>query len=91
MDAWSPFQRIPRREYARLYPTVSGRLQANPGSAGYLFPNDEQEQDRQDMVHELTRLTMDCKLFFAPVKPKRVLDIGTGTGSWALAMGMDSA
>ena len=31
---------------------------------------------------------MDGKLYFAPVKaPKKVLDIGTGTGIWAMDFG----
>ena len=32
---------------------------------------------------------MKDKLFFSPItKPKRVLDIGTGTGVWAMEIGM---
>jgi methylase of polypeptide subunit release factors len=31
---------------------------------------------------------MDGKLYFAPIEsPKRVLDIGTGTGIWAMDFG----
>jgi cyclopropane fatty-acyl-phospholipid synthase-like methyltransferase len=54
----------------------------------YSFPNDEQENDRLDLQHHLFSLTLDGKLFNAPI-PKdkrlhRVLDVGTGTGIWAI-------
>ena len=37
----------------------------------------------------MVRLTMGGKLFFAPIgdKPGRILDIGTGTGIWAIDVG----
>lgn len=36
----------------------------------------------------MLRITMGNKLFLAPInKPKRILDIGTGTGIWAIEMG----
>lgn len=37
----------------------------------------------------MLRLTMDGKLFLAPLGPKpgRILDIGTGTGIWAIDVG----
>ncbi|KAI9727414.1 MAG: hypothetical protein M1834_008420 [Cirrosporium novae-zelandiae] len=54
----------------------------------YQFPNDEREQDRLDMVHHMFRLAMNDKLHFAPLPPDpaRILDVGTGTGIWAMEM-----
>jgi trans-aconitate methyltransferase len=54
----------------------------------YSFPNDEQENDRLDLQHHLFSLTFDGKLFTAPIPREkqlhRVLDVGTGTGIWAM-------
>ncbi|KAH8666774.1 S-adenosyl-L-methionine-dependent methyltransferase [Xylariales sp. PMI_506] len=52
----------------------------------YLLPNDAAEQDRLDLQHELFRLMYDGWLSLAPLPkaPKYVLDIGTGTGVWAI-------
>ncbi|KAF5013376.1 hypothetical protein FDECE_623 [Fusarium decemcellulare] len=52
----------------------------------YLLPNDDTEQDRMDLVHHLYRLLLGGQLFLAPIAndPKRVLDLGTGTGIWAM-------
>ncbi|GAB1214390.1 hypothetical protein ATERTT37_003552 [Aspergillus terreus] len=48
-------------------------------------PNDEQEQDRMDLSHHIYRMLLEGELNRAPVKnPARVLDIGTGTGIWAI-------
>ncbi|KAK3290873.1 S-adenosyl-L-methionine-dependent methyltransferase [Chaetomium fimeti] len=58
----------------------------------YSFPNDEREQDRLDMVHHAYFRTMEDRLFLAPVDPDaglRVLDVGTGTGMWAIHFGDD--
>lgn len=56
---------------------------------GYLLPNDETEADRLDMIHEMMLAIMDRKLFLAPIKsPQRVIDLGTGTGIWAIDFGM---
>jgi methylase of polypeptide subunit release factors len=49
------------------------------------------EQDRLDMTHHLHTLALDGKLHTAPIdKPdksvQRILDVGTGTGIWAVEM-----
>lgn len=56
---------------------------------GYLLPNDEAEAQRLDMMHEMMLLMMGQRLFLAPItdKPQQVLDLGTGTGIWALDFG----
>ncbi|KAL2870374.1 class I SAM-dependent methyltransferase [Aspergillus lucknowensis] len=54
----------------------------------YMFPNDEREQDRLDLHHHICNLTLGGELYRAPIKPglKRILDLGTGTGAWAIDM-----
>ncbi|KAH8674379.1 S-adenosyl-L-methionine-dependent methyltransferase [Tricladium varicosporioides] len=51
----------------------------------YLLPNDEEEQERLDLQHGLFWLTLNETLHLAPLSiTRRVLDMGTGTGSWAM-------
>ncbi|EKJ69832.1 hypothetical protein FPSE_09989 [Fusarium pseudograminearum CS3096] len=52
----------------------------------YPFPNDHKEQDRMDLGHHIYRLLLGGKLYLAPIgdNPKRVLDLGAGTGIWAI-------
>jgi ribosomal protein L11 methylase PrmA len=53
-----------------------------------VYPNDEQELDRLDMQHHLIKMVNHGRLFFAPLDhPKRILDIGTGSGIWPIEMG----
>ena len=52
------------------------------------MPTDEKEQDRLDMHHEILLQVMKGELLLAPLKdPHRILDIGTGTGIWAVDVG----
>merc|ERR1712000_207996 len=54
----------------------------------YQFPNDEPEQERENMKHAMIVHACNGKLHFAPlVKPRDILDVGTGTGIWAIDMG----
>ncbi|KIV98443.1 uncharacterized protein PV09_09741 [Verruconis gallopava] len=52
----------------------------------YLLPNDEQELNRLDLQHELFLHIGSRKLYIAPLPQdvQSVLDLGTGTGIWAI-------
>ncbi|KAL3600231.1 hypothetical protein FPOAC2_04464 [Fusarium poae] len=69
---------------------VDGGLRYHSYKQGkYLFPNDEAEQDREELKHNLTVYLCDDRLFFAPVehsleKGAEVLDLGTGIGRWCI-------
>ncbi|KAE9367019.1 S-adenosyl-L-methionine-dependent methyltransferase [Stipitochalara longipes BDJ] len=65
---------------------VHGRRYSAYKDSGYIRPNDETEVDRLDMFHHILKLVSNGKLYEAPL-PKdvqRVLDIGCGTGLWAI-------
>lgn len=55
-------------------------------AAEYAFPNDENESDRLDMQHAMMSHLLGDRLFWAPInlEPQKVLDLGTGTGIWAI-------
>lgn len=82
-DTTSLISSVLRHEYKH------GRRYHSYRSGSYQFPNDEPEQDRLDMIHHVFYRTIGDKLFLAPVNPvgKHILDIGTGTGLWAMEMG----
>ncbi|KAF6786394.1 SAM-dependent methyltransferase [Colletotrichum musicola] len=52
----------------------------------YYGPNDEKQNEGLDLQHYAKTLFFDNKLFLAPIgnNPQRVLDLGTGTGIWAM-------
>ncbi|OJD29405.1 sam dependent methyltransferase [Diplodia corticola] len=52
----------------------------------YWGPNDEKAQDHLDIAHNLWLKTLDGKLFLAPLPAEigKVLDVGCGTGIWAI-------
>lgn len=74
----------------RDYMFENGRRYHRFREGRYNFPNDEPEQDREDMKHTCIKLLCQGQLYFAPLEEGRVhniLDIGTGTGIWAIEMG----
>ncbi|RPA82277.1 S-adenosyl-L-methionine-dependent methyltransferase [Ascobolus immersus RN42] len=69
------------------YTYENGRRYASQrkGSGEYIMPNDEEEQERLDLLHHLILGITGGDLHNAPLKnPKTALDIGTGTGIWAI-------
>ncbi|KAK4150726.1 methyltransferase domain-containing protein [Chaetomidium leptoderma] len=71
------------------YPVEYGRRYHAFRSGVYPFPNDELELERLDLTHEMMVKGTGGKLYYAPLeknKVKRILDIGTGTGIWAMVI-----
>lgn len=68
------------------YAYENGRRYHSYREGHYVLPNDEQEQDRQDLLHHVRNLVLNGALLRAPLDNsiQRVLDIGTGTGIWAI-------
>ncbi|KAI5800176.1 S-adenosyl-L-methionine-dependent methyltransferase [Peziza echinospora] len=63
----------------------NGRTYHQYHEGNYFMPNDERENDRLDLQYHMLNILFGGKLFLAPIKnPKRVLDLGTGTGIWAI-------
>ncbi|CAG8397560.1 unnamed protein product, partial [Penicillium salamii] len=59
------------------YEYENGRRYHSSRTGHYMMPNDEEEQDRMDLG----------ELHKAPItNPRKILDLGTGTGIWALDM-----
>ncbi|KAK2475703.1 hypothetical protein H9L39_13296 [Fusarium oxysporum f. sp. albedinis] len=52
----------------------------------YFTPNDEQQRDSIDITYHVLTLLLDGKPTLVPLKDniQRVLDVGTGTGIWAI-------
>ena len=68
------------------YQQAYGRTYHNHHSDNtYPFPVDVSELDRVDLFYHAIRLTLDDTIFFAPIeRPIAILDVGTGTGIWAI-------
>ncbi|PTB69704.1 S-adenosyl-L-methionine-dependent methyltransferase [Trichoderma citrinoviride] len=72
------------------FPKRFGRTYHAYKEGSYMFPNDKLEQDRLAIQDYAFTKAMGDKLYFAPLDarpPRRILDIATGTGDWAIAMG----
>ncbi|PTD07178.1 Secondary metabolism regulator LAE1 [Fusarium culmorum] len=69
------------------YRTIKGRTyHSERGNAEYWASNDDQQNEAIDIIHHYLLLALDGKLHLAPVgdDAKSVLDVGTGTGIWAI-------
>ncbi|KAK1456467.1 hypothetical protein CMEL01_16480 [Colletotrichum melonis] len=74
------------------YRIENGRTYHEYKDGKYYVPNDARENDRLDIQHNMFLLTFDGRLGTAPpnsrgAKVGRVLDLGTGTGIWAVEFG----
>ncbi|KAK8198607.1 hypothetical protein M8818_006474 [Zalaria obscura] len=68
-----------------MYRYENGRRYHAFRDGQYWGPNDSQNNNHEAIVHHLCILTLDDKLYLAPIEnPKRILDVGTGTGIWAI-------
>ncbi|KAI4657319.1 uncharacterized protein J4E79_007392 [Alternaria viburni] len=57
------------------------------GENDYWGPNDEIQNDQLDIAHHMFLIMLNQKLHLAPIKePKKVLDLGCGTGIWCMDM-----
>lgn len=69
----------------RDYAFENGRRYHKFREGQYQFPNDEPEQAREDMKHAMVVNLCGGKLHYAPLEsPHEILDLGTGTGIWAI-------
>ncbi|PUU82489.1 S-adenosyl-L-methionine-dependent methyltransferase [Tuber borchii] len=89
-----PSERIDTKMGADTMPSRTGNVLGSgawypirlTSSRKYPIPNDEPEQERVDIIHHIYLLMLDGKLVRAPIDDgiQRILDIGTGTGIWAI-------
>lgn len=77
----------------RDYSYENGRRYHAYRHGQYPLPNDQEEQDRLALMHHLFKLLSGGDLYRAPINrdrpPRRILDVGTGTGEWAVEMAED--
>lgn len=68
------------------YRKLHGRTYQKPQTTEYWIPNDEQQNVGLDIIHHVLTMALGHKLYLAPITetPEKVLDLGTGTGIWAV-------
>ncbi|KAH7171324.1 S-adenosyl-L-methionine-dependent methyltransferase [Dactylonectria macrodidyma] len=71
------------------YRNINGRKYQSSNTTEYWFaraPTDEKHIEGLDVSHHVALLLMEDKLFLSPIaeNPQKILDVGTGTGIWAI-------
>ncbi|KAG6075126.1 hypothetical protein E4U16_003585 [Claviceps sp. LM84 group G4] len=70
------------------YRQIHGRTyHSDRFATSYVFPNDDQQLESDELNHHYLKILLDDQLFLAPLekdKIHRVLDVGTGSGIWAI-------
>ncbi|CCE28845.1 uncharacterized protein CPUR_02534 [Claviceps purpurea 20.1] len=70
------------------YRQIHGRTyHSDKFTTNYFLPNDDQQLKAEEICHHGLTILLDDQLFLAPVekdKIHRVLDVGTGSGIWAI-------
>ena len=71
------------------YKFEHGRRYHSYSEGAYFAPNDSQQNNQLEIFHHINRLLLDSCLFTSPLTPEqlsgsKVLDLGTGTGCWAI-------
>ncbi|EKG13436.1 Methyltransferase type 11 [Macrophomina phaseolina MS6] len=90
VDSWGDAARYQDYVGATFHDSASEQSSSSASSSSsavdsYLLPDDEREPDRLDFWGHTFVQTLDGALYAAPLQdPELVLDIGTGTGIWAL-------
>ncbi|KJZ79528.1 hypothetical protein HIM_00997 [Hirsutella minnesotensis 3608] len=78
-------------ESVQTFPEEFGRTYHAYRAGSYAFPNDLPEQERLALQGEVMKRLFGDRLFFAPLSqsapPRRILDVATGIGDWAIQMG----
>ncbi|KAG6070534.1 hypothetical protein E4U16_006796 [Claviceps sp. LM84 group G4] len=73
------------------YRQIHGRTyHSDRFTTNYVFPNDDQQLESDELNHHYLKILLDDQLFLAPLakdKIHRVLDVGTGSGIWAIEFG----
>ncbi|HEU0026037.1 MAG TPA: methyltransferase domain-containing protein [Ktedonobacterales bacterium] len=86
---WFSFLR--RKRASTEASSGKGRLEAlgdrlHMADAPYVLPADDQEINRLDFQHYMLRHTLRGNYAAPIVNPQSILDVGSGTGRWALEM-----
>ncbi|KAH0611929.1 uncharacterized protein H6S33_009981 [Morchella sextelata] len=70
------------------YKYENGRRYHSYREGAYWAPNDTQQNDQLNLFHQVYTLVLQGELYDAPLTKdvKSILDVGTGTGIWAIEM-----